>query len=701
MVLLLLFATVPSYAITYEGDGIDSDSLFEPIAAFLEEGQKQVFTIERINGDIQKVDLEVLIIEDLKTLKVTFAVNGMQIAPLTEGDFESIGYGLRLMIYQINVGEEKAGNPDGVEFSIEMDNGEPTFDGDIVYAPLPVAIPSHDTDGDLFQQLQRQKDELRNTAFWMSVGEERFVDIDQELEVQIEYEGTDHNGPHAVCELFTLDFRGGPAYEVFAPGSPGVAYVEVESAFVADEEADSYEQEVILDAFEVPVKERLGQAVATIPKDEIAAIEEEGAMAIETMEATVDPVSLDWREELNEIALVMGAGHIKLFISSDKAVVEAAIDLLKRDFNVYTSTDVDEFIKLNKIDKDMFGEIVQNARDAGRHTWYHGYSAYLALDKSDVALAKKEFELTKIHYAEYERWIKTMTREVNRWDPLKKSGFIYVNSFEPKNVNPNAQGYTFVDDGTVVEFRAVIESEIDQNDVPWILYNNGYPDGNGATKKETGKIDLKKGTNNLDLDMDFFYYEDSLYNTGSFITALRVGEEAYGGFTIYVNYPKDKSDDKQSDGTSWTESLCLREDDLGFSIFLYEKKGDEVLVAYNLYNHGYGGNVLPLPEPWDGSGSDGILITDIVKPSDKKVKKSDGQGCRVNGNTMPIGTRFIATKGNEEVAMYCDWTKETMEQKADGEKASNGYECLSAEERNGECTNTLNWLQKFFNWIFG
>ena len=124
--------------------------------------------------------------------------------------------------------------------------------------------------------------------------------------------------------------------------------------------------------------------------------------------------------------------------------------------------------------------------------------------------------------------------------------YVYIESFKVTSHRPNEKGFMFVKNGDIVSFRAEIISEEMINEVHYTFYNNGYPTGRGSTNHIKGNINLERGLNILELDMEFFHELDTLYNTGSFITVLVLDSEkkktagGYRGTSIYIKYPRRK-----------------------------------------------------------------------------------------------------------------------------------------------------------------
>ncbi|MBT3866076.1 hypothetical protein HOF78_03170 [Candidatus Woesearchaeota archaeon] len=121
---------------------------------------------------------------------------------------------------------------------------------------------------------------------------------------------------------------------------------------------------------------------------------------------------------------------------------------------------------------------------------------------------------------------------------------VAITSLEIVNVEPNSEGFYFVKDGMEVKFLAELTSDSHVNDLEWEFFNNGYPDGEGATKDINGKIDIGIGVNRLEFSMVFRESMDEIYNSGSFITVLVIDPEGdktttsagmnYRGISVYT-----------------------------------------------------------------------------------------------------------------------------------------------------------------------
>ena len=119
-----------------------------------------------------------------------------------------------------------------------------------------------------------------------------------------------------------------------------------------------------------------------------------------------------------------------------------------------------------------------------------------------------------------------------------------ITALKVLNVEPNSEGFYFVEDGTEVKFLAEITSDAHMDDLEWKFFNNGYPNGVGATDDINGDIDIGVGENELEFSMIFREDMDKIYHTGSFITVLIIDPNGrqtttpagmnYYGISIYT-----------------------------------------------------------------------------------------------------------------------------------------------------------------------
>ncbi len=144
---------------------------------------------------------------------------------------------------------------------------------------------------------------------------------------------------------------------------------------------------------------------------------------------------------------------------------------------------------------------------------------------------------------------------------------VRINSLKVLNVEPDNKGFYFVEDGTEVKFLAEITSDVDVDDLYWLFFDNGYPDGIGASTNLARFVDLEPGLNELEFSMVFRKDMDKTYGTGSFITVLVLDPEGrqtvapagsiYHGISIYVG--GDTTDDDNChydyDATTGTEFI--------------------------------------------------------------------------------------------------------------------------------------------------
>lgn len=109
------------------------------------------------------------------------------------------------------------------------------------------------------------------------------------------------------------------------------------------------------------------------------------------------------------------------------------------------------------------------------------------------------------------------------------------------DVNPDANGYHYVEDGQIVRYEIGVYSDREIPRLEYVLYNNGYPWGEGATKYYKGIFDIQKGDNEFWIPMQFDYEDDTTYNSGSFITSLVIDKDkkklenpVYQGISVYI-----------------------------------------------------------------------------------------------------------------------------------------------------------------------
>src|SRR3989338_4724161 len=149
--------------------------------------------------------------------------------------------------------------------------------------------------------------------------------------------------------------------------------------------------------------------------------------------------------------------------------------------------------------------------------------------------------------------------------------------------------------------------------------------------------------------------------------------------------PIQGSEGAQPTMRSETKTFCILPGEVGYPIILYEKKEKGVLVGYTA---------------WKGENPSSYVAMSGETQALRQKDSSKNEGsCKVEGNGLvPIGTRLNV----EGKSQYCDaLTKKMMTQKQDAEQAENDYECLSNEARNGQCVNSLSFLQKIWKSITG
>ena len=123
---------------------------------------------------------------------------------------------------------------------------------------------------------------------------------------------------------------------------------------------------------------------------------------------------------------------------------------------------------------------------------------------------------------------------------------LYITSLVPDK--------TVAQDGEEIKFKAKIMNKGTAVDnVKWTFYNNGYPTSTGASRMTSGIIN-HINTNDeatVEFSMPFYYRDDAIYNSGSFITVMFVDPENaipevsdannYYGVSVYVTSKSDRS----------------------------------------------------------------------------------------------------------------------------------------------------------------
>jgi|GEM_PF-6727422 len=120
---------------------------------------------------------------------------------------------------------------------------------------------------------------------------------------------------------------------------------------------------------------------------------------------------------------------------------------------------------------------------------------------------------------------------------------ITISSIKLDNIKQYQPGYAYVKEGQPVSFTVSLYNPGDKaiKTVPFIFYNNGYPTGEGATKKKTSVVTLPpKKEVMVRFTMDFLYEEDKMHNSGLFNTAFVLDPDemkvrtTVAGTTIYL-----------------------------------------------------------------------------------------------------------------------------------------------------------------------
>ena len=107
---------------------------------------------------------------------------------------------------------------------------------------------------------------------------------------------------------------------------------------------------------------------------------------------------------------------------------------------------------------------------------------------------------------------------------------------------------TVVQNGEEIKFKAKIMNKgTAVNNVKWTFYNNGYPTSTGASRMTSGVINYIDTNDEatVEFSMPFYYRDDAIYNSGSFITVMFIDPENtipevsdannYYGVSVYVN----------------------------------------------------------------------------------------------------------------------------------------------------------------------
>jgi hypothetical protein len=466
--------------------------------------------------------------------------------------------------------------------------------------------------------------------------------------------------------------------------------------------------------------------VAIVGDEEIADIEASvDATASGVTAVQVAPQDAQWIQNLYKLASEIGGEGYILFVQETQNV-PALYNLLRDKKHVYTLADFDAFKTLNGIDDEYiqwFNQQYQQAKTNIARAQVNAYAAFLLLQSGEITEAEQHYIVAENHFNAYRQWMSVIQNQINNWKPLQGTGGgqtsqIYIPSFDPLNAAPNQNGYLFVDDGTAVTLRAAIQSGEDQT-ATWQFFNNGYPTGQGATKQQSGTINLKRGMNFLDVTETFYYKDDTLWNSGSFITVLIVdngrGDSYYRGQSIYVSSPGQSQVSEPAEPINYPEQApfreiknrCMTENDLGLEIWYY---GDDTGQAKVALNRNYFKQQMQGYWPYKGKP---VVDQekDFLKPVGASARIFDQSnkemGCPVNGERVLPGTRFIDNQEGKGVPSYCDAiTRQVLPQKKIGDPAENNFECqtgiqgYSEEAGRGICkeeaVGLLKKILKFF-----
>ncbi|MBI1972911.1 hypothetical protein HYS50_02815 [Candidatus Woesearchaeota archaeon] len=160
------------------------------------------------------------------------------------------------------------------------------------------------------------------------------------------------------------------------------------------------------------------------------------------------------------------------------------------------------------------------------------------------------------------------------------------------------------------------------------------------------------------------------------------------------------------------QELCLTPKDIGFIIEVYtiDVEKQRVKFALNAEEMSTGVDVIAMAQEDERVLAAQVKRTRTSIPAispekgervkTTEEKKEERKGCRVNGESIEIGTRFIEEQDEKGRAMYCTPLGEIMPQKEAGEEAEDEYECISGKVADGRCNNPLTILQRILS-LFG
>ncbi|GEM_PF-5412068 len=285
---------------------------------------------------------------------------------------------------------------------------------------------------------------------------------------------------------------------------------------------------------------------------------------------------------------------------------------------------------------------------------------------------------------------------------------VSITSITLPSITPDKYGYHYAENFGKVTFEITVQSKTAIKNVPYIFYNNGYPTGEGATDANKGSINLNAGTTTITESMPFTFEDDTLYNTGSFLTvfildpqATVLAQKAYIGQTVYAkklveeyvttcgdtycSYPETAATCPQ-DCASPDEPTAPHPSTTGV---IY----DSPTPAYKKEN--FETSVYTPPPPTSPEQRE---QEQYERSRDDEV--TCDTGCYVaNANRcFTYGTRLVYN----DVASYCALTGELQLQKRDNEPAQNNYECQSNSARYNVCepvAEQTNIIKKMFSWF--
>ena len=159
------------------------------------------------------------------------------------------------------------------------------------------------------------------------------------------------------------------------------------------------------------------------------------------------------------------------------------------------------------------------------------------------------------------------------------------------------------------------------------------------------------------------------------------------------------------------QELCLTPKDIGFIIEVYtiNVEKQRVKFALNAEEISTGVDVIAMVQEDEqalaAQATESKRLRTSISQKRESVKtteekKEERKGCRVNGESIEVGMRFIEEQDEKGRAMYCTPLGGIMPQKEAGEEAENEYECISGTVADGRCSSSLTILQRILS-LFG